>query len=139
MPVNGKYGFRAPSSDLVLASIEAKYGEVIVETGATAANVFGLTTQVPVRAILITSGRSKKLTLGKYIIEIRHGERWQYVLGKSAAGSAIRALARMGAGCANETVLNLKRKLTLPEWELMWSVRAVLPEWMSQAIYEARR
>lgn len=134
MPVVGKYGSHAPSSELILANIEIKTGEVFVESGATAANALGLTTQVPVQTILITSGRSKTLSFGKHVVEIQHGARWQYVLGKSNAGSAIRALGNIGPKHVSEAIPQIRKKLTTFEWESMMAVSAVLPMWMAAAI-----
>ena len=47
-------------------------------TGAAAANALGLTTQVPVRSVYLTSGRSRTMILGKQVIELQHAPRWQF-------------------------------------------------------------
>ena len=47
--------------------------------GAAAANALGLTTQVPMRAVYLTSGPSRRLKLGAQMIEIRHAPIWQLI------------------------------------------------------------
>jgi hypothetical protein len=61
-------------------------GETIVSNGAAAANALGLTTQVPVRSVYLTSGRSRKMHLGKQVVELRHAPRWQLALANRPAG-----------------------------------------------------
>ena len=44
------------------------YGLTVAER---AANDLGLTTQVPIRSVYLTSGRSRTMSLGKQIVELR--------------------------------------------------------------------
>ena len=73
LPVVGRFGSRSPSTETVVAAIEAQSGETIVASGATCANAMGLTTQVPTREVFITSGRSRTIKLGARSIELKHG------------------------------------------------------------------
>ena len=77
-------------------AIALQRGEVIVPSGATAANELGLTLQVPVRPVYWTSGRTRQMNLGKQVVEFRHAPRWQLALAQKPAGQAVRALAWLG-------------------------------------------
>ena len=55
-PIETRFGPRPPSMDKVLASLSALWGETIVPCGGMAANALGLTKQVPVRQVHLTSG-----------------------------------------------------------------------------------
>jgi hypothetical protein len=136
-PIPSRFGSRPPSTEAVVEAIESAVGEVIVVNGATAANALGLTTQVPTREVFFTSGRSRKLQLGQRIVELRHGNRWQLVLGKRPAGMAIRALSWLGPEKANAAVTTLRNKLPPEEWAAIRSARSVLPSWMARAVSEA--
>ncbi|MEW9824919.1 MAG: DUF6088 family protein (plasmid) [Candidatus Symbiodolus clandestinus] len=133
-PLYGQFGSRPPSTAAVMRAIESITGEVIVANGATEANTLGLTTQVPVREIFITSGPSRKLHLGKRHIELRHGRRWQLVLGKQPAGRIIRALSWLGPEQASVALKTLHGQLSNTEWQALYTVRATLPSWMAHAI-----
>lgn len=50
-----------PSSDKIVETISKKTGEIISVHGAVALNRIGLSTQVPVRAIYHTTGRSRDI------------------------------------------------------------------------------
>lgn len=136
-PIISRFGSRPPSTESVVKALESAHGEVIVSNGATEANLLGLTTQMPTREVLLTSGRSRKLQLGSRTIELKHGNRWQLVLGKRPAGRVIRALSWLGPEHASSALKILHPILPPEEWSALRSARAVLPSWMAHAVSEA--
>jgi predicted transcriptional regulator of viral defense system len=64
-PVVTRFGSSAPLVEKLIGELSVQRGETIVPSGASSANALGLTTQVPVRTVYLTSGRSRKLMLGK--------------------------------------------------------------------------
>lgn len=69
-PVQGRFGRRSPAPAKVLASLAAKTGERLFPSGAAEANAFGLDTQVPIREVYLTSGRSRCLFLGQLKVQL---------------------------------------------------------------------
>ncbi len=137
LPVHGRFGPRPPSTESVVQAIEASSGETIVASGAAEANALGLTTQVPTKEVYLTSGPSRRLQLGKRVIELKHGTRPQLLMGKRPAGKAIRALIWLGPQRAPEALRQLRNQLPPQEWEAMRTARAFLPGWMAQTVSEA--
>ena len=66
LPVETRFGTRAPSVEKVIEALSSAKGESIASHGAAAANALGLTTQVPVRAVYLASGRSRRFQLGAH-------------------------------------------------------------------------
>lgn len=99
-PVESRFGARPPSVSQTLEAFAGLKGETVVPHGAAAANRLGLTQQVPVRLLYLTSGPSRRLTLGSQTIELRHAPRWQLALAGRPAGEALRTLAWFGPGKA---------------------------------------
>src|ERR1700694_1481361 len=66
-PVKTRFGVRAPSAERVVEGIAATRAETVVAHGAAAANSLGLTTQVPTKLVYLTSGKSRRLTLGAQV------------------------------------------------------------------------
>src|SRR5690349_5446915 len=64
-PVSSRFGTRAPTPEKVVEALAAQSGEAIAPHGAVAANTLGLTQQVPVREVYLTTGRTRKLKLGR--------------------------------------------------------------------------
>jgi hypothetical protein len=135
-PYQGRFGARPPSTESVVQAIEASGGETVVANGAAEANALGLTTQVPTREVFITSGPSRKLQLGNRCVELKHGNRWQLLLGKRPAGMAIRALDWLGPEAAPAAIKQLRTKLSEPEWAAVRSARSMLPSWMAKVVSE---
>jgi len=133
-PVSSRFGTRAPAPERVIKALAAQSGEIVVPHGASAANGLGLTQQVPTREVYLTSGRSRKLKLGRSEVLVKHAPRWMLALGTGPAGSAVRALAWMGPTHANRSLASLRRTMPESEWKALVSARAALPSWMAQAI-----
>jgi hypothetical protein len=133
-PVSSRFGTRAPAPEKVVASLAALSGETVTPHGAMEANSLGLTQQVPIREVYLTSGRTRKLTLGRSEVLVKHVPRWMLALGTGPAGAAVRALAWMGPAHASESLTTLHRTLPNSEWLALASSRAGLPSWMARAI-----
>ena len=86
LPVESRFGRRAPSADRTVEGLAAARGERVANSGAMAASVLGLTTQMPVERVFLTSGPSRTLMLGRERIELRHAPEWQLVLPDRRAG-----------------------------------------------------
>jgi hypothetical protein len=135
-PVESRFGIRAPSVKKVVEETKARSGETIVSSGAAAANHLGLTTQVPVRQVYLTSGPSRELRLGKQIVEFKHAPRWQLTLANRRAGEVVRALAWIGPKAAEQALRSVSQKLTSAELRELKSVAASLPTWLAKSVSE---
>ncbi|MER1940712.1 DUF6088 family protein [Castellaniella sp. FW104-16D08] len=133
-PVNSRFGSRAPAPEKIIQSLAEHNGEVVVPHGASAANTLGLTQQVPIREVYLTSGRTRKLQIDHSEILVKHAPRWMLALGERQAGTAVRALAWIGPAFAQQSLASLRRTLPAAEWQALASARAALPGWMAQAI-----
>lgn len=136
-PRQGRFGACPPSTESVVQAIEASCGETVAANGASDANALALTTQVPAREVFLTSGPSRTPHLGKRRIELKHGQRWQLLLGKRPAGMAICALSWLGPEAAPAALRQLRTKLPESEWDAVLGARAMLPGWMAKVVSEA--
>lgn len=128
LPVTGRFGKRPPSEEKVIESLTTQRRELVTPSSAAAANALGLTTQVPVRPIYLTSGRSRNLTLGKLNVELRHAPSWQ--LGQGHGGEIVRALFWAGPERVEETVATLSSKIPPSEFAHIIQSISNLPSWM---------
>lgn len=134
MPVMTRFGQRAPSVEQAVEALATQRGEVIVSNGAAAANRLGLTTQVPVRSVFLTSGRTRTMNLGRQTVELRHAPRWQLAMPHRLAGQAVRALAWLGPEHAESALQSLKK--TLPDTVFGELVAAApqFPTWLARSL-----
>ena len=131
-PVETRFGPRPPAVEKVTASLSALWGETIVPCGGAAANALGLTNQVPVRSVYLTSGPNRKLTLDNLTIDLRHAPRWQLVAPHRPAGEAVRALSWLGPDSVEKNLDIIGGKLSSEDMEELAGLRAILPNWIAE-------
>lgn len=133
-PIHTRFGLRSPDVSTVLEAVQRETGEVIAPSGAATANQLGLTTQVPLRSVYLTSGRTRQLTLGAQTVELQHVPRWQLTLAEKPAGAVIRVLAWGGRGRGRAWTAELKRALSPETIEELLHARGRVPTWMAQEL-----
>lgn len=134
LPIEGKFGRRAPTTISVVIGLAERRGQIVAVHGAMAANMLGLTQQVPAREIYLTSGRSRRLKVGAQVVELRHAPDWQLALPGRPAGDAVRALAWFGPEIAGVALGRLREKLCPSELDELAELRPRLPGWLAQEI-----
>lgn len=134
LPVPSRFGAHAPSASQMAAGIMAQHGETVVVHGAVAANALGVTTQMPMRTVYLTSGASRRLQLGAQSVELRHAPAWQLVLPGRCAGDVVRTLAWLGPAQASSAIAQLRSKLQPDDMQDISAVRAQLPAWMAAQV-----
>ncbi len=130
-PIETRFGVRAPTVGTVISTLGALWGETIVPCGGAAANVLGLTTQVPVRLVYLTSGPSRTLRLLALTVRLRHAPRWQLVAPGQTSGLAVRALAWLGPQEVEDSLDTIARRLSPTDLAELSAARAILPAWIA--------
>jgi hypothetical protein len=125
---------RTPEVATVLEAVQKETGEVIAPSGAATANQLGLTKQVPLRPVYLTSGRKRQLRLGAQTIELQHAPAWQLTLAERPAGAVIRALAWGGKARSQNLLAQLRSKLSPATIQDLAQVRNRVPTWMAQEL-----
>lgn len=133
-PIQTRFGPRPPAVEKVIASLSALWGETIVPCGGAAANALGLTTQVPVRNVYLTSGPRRKLLLGKLSVELRHAPRWQLAAPHRPAGEVVRALSWLGPDEVEAGLGVIRCRLSAEDLGELAASRAVMPAWMAEPV-----
>ena len=133
-PIQNRFGLRPPSVQKVLTSLSTLWGETIVPCGGMAANALGLTTQVPIRSVHLTSGPDRVLKLGGLTVELRHAPRWQLTAPHRPAGEVVRALAWLGPEEVEEGLAAVRSKLSVEDLGELAASRAVMPAWMAEPV-----
>lgn len=138
LPVETRFGLVAPSTQALVEQLGEQTGEIIVSSGAVAANRLGLTTQVPVQEIYLTSGRSRTLRLGNRVIELRHARKWELSFTRRLAGEGLRALGAIGPAGLEAALEKLRTTLPEAEFRLLLSAAGQAPGWMAASLSRQR-
>lgn len=108
----------------------------VIATGDTAANQLGLSTQVPMNSTFLTTGSSRKLTLGKRTVTLKHGAPKNFAFKGKLIQDIVQALRSIGE--QNLTPENERQIAKLlaesPEKETIEHDLRLAPVWMRNII-----
>jgi len=134
LPVTNRFGTHAPSARHLVEELSSQRGETVAPSGAASANALGLTTQVPAQSVYWTSGRSRKLTLGKLVIQLEHVPFWQLAFAKEPAGEIVRALAWAGPERVESVLEEIRRKAPTSDIQKLTQQVSRFPLWLASAL-----
>lgn len=125
-------GTTAPSIDEVAKAVAGKGGIRVQPTGAYAANLLGLSDQVPAKVVFLTDGRSKRIRLGKLDIVFRQTSPRIMATAGTVSGLVVQALRYLGKAHVNgDTVKKLGRKLSADDRKRLLKDLASAPAWIA--------
>jgi len=136
-PRRTPFGRRDPPPGTLLEQLTRATGESVVPSGATAAYGLGLTTQVPVRTVYLTSGVSRHLELGNEIVELQKAPRWKLWRAGTREGAVLRAVEWMGPEGPPEAVERAVSSLAPDEKERLLLACASVPNWLAKRLATA--
>lgn len=128
--VHPKLGQLSPTPDDVAQALARETGSQVQISGARAANALGLTTQVPARSTYLTNGPSRRVVLGKRIVDLRHASPKHLIAPGSAAGTVVQALRHVGPVRAADVVKVAARQLSANDKKTLASNAVQAPAWM---------
>lgn len=103
--------------------------------GAEALRRFGLSTQVPVRPVFYTSGRSRTFEVNGIPVQLQHRSPRKLVKPGTKVGMAISALWYLGKeAVGHEVFAVIRSRLTDIEYEELKASAPYMPVWMSNAL-----
>ena len=94
--VHPKLGLMMPSIEKVIEAFKASEAIEVQPSGAYAANLLGLTTQIPMRIELFTNGPKRVITIGKQVIILKPTTPKNMVGAGTKAGLILHALRQIG-------------------------------------------
>ncbi len=125
-----KLGRLSPDPDAVAQALARASGGRLQVTGAHAANVLGLSTQVPATTEYLTSGPTREVTLGKRVVTLRHASPKVLVAPGSKAGTVVQALRYLGPQGAVQAADRLASTLGDVDRRVLKRATPNVPGWM---------
>ncbi len=108
--VHKKLGTLAPNPDNVAAVLAARTGSRVQASGARAANLLGLTDQVPAQLVYLTDGPAHRVKIGAQTIQLKPARPSRFPGAGTPAGLALQAIRAVGPNASKNFVV---RKLSL--------------------------
>lgn len=125
-------GVLSPSTDAVVQALKGRDAVRIQASGAHAANLLGLSTQVPMKVVYQTDGRSRSVRLGRQVIQFRRTTPRNLATAGRTSGLVIQALRALGKDAITDDVIkHLDTKLTDADKVQLQADLAYAPQWMA--------
>ncbi|UXN57843.1 type IV toxin-antitoxin system AbiEi family antitoxin domain-containing protein [Phyllobacterium zundukense] len=128
--VHPQLGPLSPTPDDVAQALARETGSQVQIAGARAANALGLSTQVPAKSTYLTDGPSRRVVLGKRVVDLRHASPKHLIAPGSAAGTVVQALRHVGAVRAADVARIASRRLSTSDKKTLASNAIQAPAWM---------
>lgn len=130
-----RLGTLAPSTDEVAKALQGRDVSRLQPSGAHAANMLGLSDQVPVRAVFLTDGRSRKVQLGKQLIILKKTTPRQMATAGRISGTVIQALHWLGRRHVDDKALSiLRRRLSARDKRQLLNDIPYAPAWIGEVM-----
>jgi hypothetical protein len=101
----------APDLNAVAHALARRYRWTIIPDGPTAANLLGLSTQVPAKAVFISDGPTKTIAIGQRTIHFKNARPKETGVASVRAGGVIQALRHLGRRAVDESVIRKLQKI----------------------------
>ena len=125
-----KLGALSPAPDDVAHALARETGSQVQIAGARAANALGLSTQVPAQSTYLTDGPSRRVVLGKRVVDLRHASPKHLIAPGSPAGTVVQALRHVGPVRAADVAQVAARRLSANDKKTLASTALQAPAWM---------
>ncbi len=130
---SARFGTIPPSDESIAGALKGRDDFRLQASGAHAANVLGLSTQVPVRAVFLTDGRSRKVKLGKREIVLKNASSRQMATAGRVSGTVIQALRWIGQRYVDDRMIaSLRRKISDSDKQQLLKDLRYAPAWIAE-------
>lgn len=127
-----RFGLVYPPLEAIAEAIARRDNAQVIPTGAMAQNILGLSTQVPMNAVFLTSGSARKIQLGGRTITFRRAVPKNFAVKGRYISLIVQALRSIGEG--NMTADDLAQVEELiknhPEPDTIEQDLAAMPTWI---------
>jgi hypothetical protein len=128
-------GTVAPSADAIARALTVRDAIRLQPSGAYAANVLGLSEQVPSRIVFLTDGPARKVKIGKREIMLQHTTPRNMATAGRKSGTLIQALRYLGQDQVNKKVLTtLRRQITDSDRPILREDLRHAPAWIADLL-----
>lgn len=130
-----KLGLMIPSTDDIANALKGRDDIRLQPSGAHAANLLGLSDQVPVRSVFLTDGRARSVKLGKRQIVLKHTTPRNMATAGRITGTVIQALRWLGQRYVDDvTVKKLRQRLSDQDKRQILNDLRYAPAWVADIL-----
>lgn len=131
-----KFGLVYPTTEEIAKAIAERDNAEVLPTGSAALNILGLSTQIPMNPVFLTSGSARKIKCGNKTITFKHGVPKNFAIKGKMMRLLVQAMKAIGEQNITkeelEEIGNLLRKY--PEEDTIKHDLTIMPQWIKNII-----
>ena len=125
----------SPNADAVATAAAEQAGHRLQISPARAANVLGISSQVPAKMVYLTDGSSRRIRIGRQEIYLKHAGPQALLGAGTKAGVALQALRAVGKNNVTDGVVRHLRDNLPPDAKLgLRKLKRGAPQWTAPVI-----
>jgi len=128
------FGDVPPSADRVASALAEKDNLKIQPSGAYAANLLGLSDQVPAKLVFLTDGSTRVVQVGNWRIKFKKTSPKNMATAGKISGLVFQALRFIGRENIDEIVIRKLNRLPKKEKQILIADLRYAPAWMEKVI-----
>lgn len=127
------FGELLPSADAIAHALAGKGNLRIQPSGAYAANLLGLSEQVPLKLVFLTDGASRTIHIGEQTIVLKHTTPKNMATASRVSGLVIQALRHLKqANVDDEVMKRIRQRLSGEDKVVLLNDAPLAPVWIAQ-------
>ncbi len=128
-------GFLSPSPDEIAKALSKRDASRLLPSGAYAANLLGLSEQVPARIVFLTDSPARHVRIGRQEIILKNTTPRNMATAGRISGTVIQALRHLGAKQISEQhIAHLRKSMSDGDKAQLKRDRIYAPGWMHRII-----
>ena len=125
-------GLLSPTTDAIVKALKGRDKILLQPSGGYAANLLGLSDQVPMKIVFLTDGPARRVQLGKQVIMLRHTTPRAMATAGRISGLVIQALRHIGQGHVDDAVVaRLQKRLSADDRKQLLQDIRYAPAWIA--------
>ena len=135
--VHPSLGQLSPTPEALATAVAGRDRVRLQPSGAYAANLLGLSEQVPAKVVFLTDGPSRTVKVGSMTLQLRRTTPRNMAAAGRPSGLVIQALRHLGAAhITSERIARLRRTLPADDRRALLKDLALAPQWMHRPLKE---
>ena len=133
--IDPELGLLEPSIDYIAQALAGRDATRLQPSGAYAANLLGLSTQVPTKIVYLTDGRSRMVQIGKRQITLKQTTPRNMATAGRISGLVIQALRHLGSRHVDAAIIEaVKKRLSASDRKRLLADIRHAPAWIADII-----
>lgn len=130
--IDPELGLLSPTIDTIVKALKGRDKILLQPSGGYAANLLGLSDQVPMKIVFLTDGPARRVQIGKQVIMLKHTTPRAMATAGRISGLVIHALRHLGQKQVDDVVVaNLQKRISASDKKVLLRDLRYAPAWIA--------